>query len=403
MTACQEQQKLLVGQYLDTYLPAIDGVIITVQNYARWLNQEHFPCYIATTAAPRGYRDDEPYPIIRYRSVPIARHPPYRYGIPLFDRKFIYSQYDLSPNLIHAHSPFAAGTEARRIARQRRIPLVTSFHSKYYDDVLQATGNKFLAERAVQLIVHFYNHSDYVWTVNESTARTLRDYGYRKSLEIMPNGTDILFPADREAAVAEVNRRFGIQPDEDVILFVGQHVLQKNLLMLLDAAALYKQAGGRFKLLMVGEGYAMPEIRRKADESGLGADIIFAGSIHDRSFLSAIYLRADVFTLPSIYDNSPLVIREAATCGCPSILIAGSNAAEGLQDGVNAYLSEDDAQSYCLTIQRAFSHSEQRREIGRQAGIALGRPWREIVKDVARRYDEIIRDYGSRHTRTRNG
>ena len=41
----------LVGQYIDSYLPTIDGVIMTVRNYARWLNQDHFPCYVATAKA----------------------------------------------------------------------------------------------------------------------------------------------------------------------------------------------------------------------------------------------------------------------------------------------------------------------------------------------------------------
>lgn len=393
MTICQEKQNLLVGQYLDTYLPVIDGVINTVQNYARWLNTDHFPCYIAAPAAPRGYVDLEPYPIIRYRSVPIKKRPPYRYGLPWLDRRFMNLEIDLSPSLIHAHAPFAAGEEARRIAHQRKIPLVASFHSKYYDDILQATGNKFLAEQAVQLIVHFYHHADHVWTANSATARTLRDYGFQKSPEIMPIGSDLLFPEDREAAIDAVNLRFGLKADEDLMLFVGQLILQKNLAMLLDAAILYKRSGGKFKLLMVGEGYAQSELNRKAEEAGLGDDIIFAGLISDRSLLSAIYLRADLFTFPSLYDTAALVIREAATADCPSLLIAGSNASEGIHDGITAYLCENSAESFFQGIQRAFGQPDQRRAIGLQARQSLGRPWRDIVNDVAARYREIIRDH----------
>ncbi len=201
------QPPILIGQYIDTYLPAVDGVIITVQNYARWLSQSANSCYIATAAAPRGYEDTEPYPIIRYRSSPISRRPPYRYGLPLLDMKFLYNEHDLSPDLVHAHTPFMAGTEARRIAHLRRIPLVASFHSKYYDDILESTGSKMLAEKAVQLIAHFYNHADYVWTVNAATARTLCDYGYRKKPDIMPNGTDFILPPD-PAAASQARRGF---------------------------------------------------------------------------------------------------------------------------------------------------------------------------------------------------
>ena len=390
------QPPILIGQYIDTYLPAVDGVIITVQNYARWLSQSANSCYIATAAAPRGYEDTEPYPIIRYRSSPISRRPPYRYGLPLLDMKFLYNEHDLSPDLVHAHTPFMAGTEARRIARLRRIPLVASFHSKYYDDILESTGSKMLAEKAVQLIAHFYNHADYVWTVNAATARTLCDYGYRKKPDIMPNGTDFILPPDPAAASQAVNARFGLQPDEPVILFVGQHIIQKNLPLLIEAAARYKEQGGRFKLLMIGDGKARADLENQARSRGLGDDALFAGVIHDRNILSAIYLRADLFALPSVYDNAPLVIREAAAASCPAVLIAGSNAAEDLQDEVNAYLCQNDAGSLCQAFQRAFRDTGARRAVGSQARQVLGRPWSDVVLEVAARYQAIVSDYSDR-------
>ncbi|MBP1757351.1 MAG: glycosyl transferase group 1 [Firmicutes bacterium] len=386
----EDPAQLLVGQYIDTYLPAIDGVIITVKNYAHWLNLEHFPCYVATASAPHGYEDTEPYPIFRYASAPIAHRPPYRFGFPLLDLKFIHSVHDLAPQLVHTHSPFMAGREARRIARQQKIPLVATFHSKYYDDVLQSTGSKFLAEKAVQMIVRFYNHCDHVWTVNEGTAQTLRDYGYQKEIEIMPNGTDFLFPADPQAARETVEQKFGLLPEEKVMLYVGQHILQKNLPMLLEAAAAYAQSGGRFKLLMVGDGYARPDLETMARELGLGESVCFTGLIADRELLAAIFLRADLFLLPSIYDNAPLVIREAAAASCPSVLIAGSNAAKETQDEYNAYQCENTVESLSQAIQRAFSSDQQRHEIGRQANRTLVRTWQDVVSDVAERYQMIL-------------
>jgi 1,2-diacylglycerol 3-alpha-glucosyltransferase len=387
---------MIIGQYIDTYLPAVDGVIMTVHNYARCLNTGGNICYVAAAAAPRGYEDKENYPIIRYRSVPISRRPPYRYGLPLLDMRFVASEIDLAPNLVHAHSPFPAGSEALRIARLKHIPLVASFHSKYYDDILEATGSKLLAEQAVQSIVRFYHRADFVWTVNTATARTLSAYGYRKTPEIMPNGTDFVLPPDQEAARQAVSLKFGLSPDEPVILFVGQQVNQKNLPMLLEAAALYKQQGGRFRLLMVGEGVARTELEQQAHDRGLDGQVIFTGVIRDRAVLSAIYLRADLFAFPSIYDNAPLVIREAAAAGCPSVLIAGSNAAEDLQDEVNAYLCRNEAGSLCQAFQRAFLDADRRRAIGRQAARYLGRPWSEIIQTVAGRYSEIIREYTGR-------
>jgi 1,2-diacylglycerol 3-alpha-glucosyltransferase len=389
----QDAPAMLVGQYIDSYLPTLDGVIMTVHNYARWLSQDHFPCYVATTTAPTGYTDNEPYQIIRYKSAPIRQRQAYRFGVPSLDRAFVASQQDLQPCLVHAHTPFTAAMEARRVARKLKIPLVASFHSKYYDDILQATKSRLLADAATALIVDFYNHCDHVWTVNEGTAQTLRDYGYKKGIEIMPNGSDFVFPADIPAARREVEQRFGLAPQDKLILFVGQQILQKNLPMLLEAAALYARTGEKFKLILVGDGYAREQLEEQARQRGLGGHVYFAGVESDRSRLSNLYLRADLFAFPSLYDNAPLVIREAAAAGCPSVLVAGSNAAENTRDGVDAFHCENDAESLYQTIRRALADDEQRLAVGRRASQSIGRPWRDVVYHVANRYQEIIAEY----------
>jgi 1,2-diacylglycerol 3-alpha-glucosyltransferase len=397
----QDPANPLIGQYNDAFLPAIDGVIMTVHNYAHWLTQDYFPCYVATADVPADsdYADDEIYQIIRYKSVPLRHRTAYRFGIPSLDWSFVSSQQDLRPMLVHAHSPFMAGAEALRVSRKLKIPLVATFHSKYYDDIFQATRSRLLAETAVAFIVDFYNHCDYVWTVNAGTASTLREYGYKKAIEIMPNGTDLVLPADIEAARRSVEQRFRLAPDDKVLLFVGQHIIQKNLPMLLDAAALYSRAGGRFKLLMVGEGYAREQLAEQAKALGLGKHVIFAGMERDRERLTAIYLRADLFAFPSLYDNAPLVVREAAIAGCPSVLIAGSNAAESTRDGIDAYHCENTAESLAQTIARALADEDQRRQVGSEARKNIGRPWQDVISQVACRYTDIIAEHQANRKR----
>ena len=129
-----------------------------------------------------------PFPSIRYHSMAVKSRPPYRVGLPWLDREFLSTQHLLYPNLVHAHSPFIAGMEALRIARFHKIPMIASFHSKYYDDIYAATGSHLIAEKVVDGIVSIYRQADFVWTVNQGTANTLRDYGYQGEITLMPNG-----------------------------------------------------------------------------------------------------------------------------------------------------------------------------------------------------------------------
>jgi glycosyltransferase involved in cell wall biosynthesis len=382
-----------VGQYVDSYLPAVDGVIITVQNYARFMNELGCSCYVAAAEAEKGYTETDAFPVIRYSSMPLKQREPYRFGIPMLDPKFIAFQNRARPDIVHAHTPFSAGRAAMSFAIRRHIPLVATFHSKYYDDIFRATGSALLAEEVTRYIVSFYKKADAVWTVNEGAANTLRSYGYRGPITIMPNGTDFMLPKNAPAELEIIDKRFGIQKDEKVLLFVGQHILQKNLMFLLDAVSLCGRSGPRFRLIMVGDGCDRQKLEEKARDLDLSDTVLFAGPEKDREKLSAYYLRADLFVFPSVYDNAPLVIREAAAAGCPSVLVRGSNAAENTLDGVNAFLCENDTLSIAEVIKKALSDGSLSRRVGEEAKQTLVLPWRDVVGKVLGGYRDIIKEY----------
>src|SRR5690606_8027645 len=103
------------------------------------------------------------------------------------------------------------------------------FHSKYYDDLLESLKFEGAARIGVSVIVDFYNQADFVWTVNNATAGTLREYGYKGHIEVVNNGTEFETARDRNQEGRQVNERLNLKPDELVFLYVGQLVWQKNL------------------------------------------------------------------------------------------------------------------------------------------------------------------------------
>ena len=390
---------ITIGLYTDSYIPVVDGVATCVKNYAKWLNAKHCSAYVAAPEVP-DYEDSDPFPVIRFFSIPIKPHPPHRFGIPAIDAAFRPMEIEHKPNLVHTHSPFSAGGAALRLAKKLDIPMVASFHSKLYDDFLQATGSEFIAARVVDYVVSFYNKADYVWTVNNSTAKTLAEYGYKGEVEVVVNGTDYDATIDREAACSEINEKYGIRPGQKVMLYVGQIVLQKNLVRIINAAAEYAKRGNDFRMLIVGEGYARQELADLVKERGLKGRVTFTGPVYDRDQLKKFYARADLFVFPSIYDNAALVIREAAALYVPSVVVAGSNIAEGLTDGVNAFLCENTDESVVNAMERALADDEKRALVGKGAKVALARSWESIVDDVYEKYTDIINNYQKRKRRS---
>ena len=377
------------AQFIDTFYPTIGGVVRTVDNYARIMNKYSYSC-VVTPGAAGEYADNFPYDVVRAKSVTMPLRE-YRLAVPGITDG-LENFLDSKPfQLFHAHSPFTMGRYALRQARRLGIPIVASFHSKYYDDIMDLFHSPLVADAAVKEIVKFYENVDAVWACSEGTADTLRGYGYRGGITVMDNGTDYSYPDRPEILKAAAAEKFGIPNGRTVLLFVGHQVWQKNIRMVLDTAAELRDRGFAFTLLMVGSGYSESSIRSYASRLGLEGEFVrFLGKVSDTDTMKGLYLSSDLFFFPSIYDNAPLVVREAAAMGTPSLLVRGSNAAEKVDDGVNGFLTEESSAAAADRIQAVFAASGLAVRAGEQVRLTLCRPWEDILTSVAEKYAEVL-------------
>lgn len=372
---------MIIGQYCDSYPPGVDGVSMVVKSYVEELNKVGDTCYYVSAKNPT-FHGKFDFETLLYRGFKVARKEPYYVGLPNLDIPFQRKVKDVPFDIAHGHSPFSMGAEARRIAKRRDIPLIGTFHSKFYDDFYDKTHSKTLAAVGTKFVVNFYNHCDEVWTVNESTAKVLQDYGYRGEIIIMPNGTDLWYPteADRNLASEELN--LGQEP---VFLFVGQHNWKKNIRHIIDAVKLYSDKEP-CKLVMVGQGASYDEIAQYAKEQGLESTVIMLGHVMDRARLMRLYARADLFLFPSLYDTAGLVIQEAAAAGTPSVVVEGACAADKIEDGVNGFLCENTPQSLMDAMVRGLDAKET---AGAAARETLPVKWSEVIARARARYEQL--------------
>ena len=377
------------AQFNDTYKPIMDGVGVCAENYARWLTRKYRTTWIV---APKvgGYTDREEFPVLRFPSIPLPSMKPYRIGLPWLDPHVRKNLNETEFALIHAHCPFVSGRLALGIARSRGVPFIATFHTKYHDDFSHVLRNKRLVARAVRGIVDFYSAADAVWAPNNATALTLRGYGYTGEIEIMPNGTDLVIPD--EPTYAEFRRvgaeAIGVDDDVTVFLFVGQHRWEKNVGLIIDALIRLSRTKTRFRMVFAGEGYAADEMRRRCRP--IRDHVKFLGVVLDRDVLKSLYARADLFLFPSLYDNAPLVMREAAAYSCPAVLAEGSSAAEGFCDGDAVFLTPNDPDALATRLQMLACDPILRHRVGERAKEVIYLTWESVVDEVSVRYDEMI-------------
>lgn len=372
---------MIIGEFNDTYPPELDGVGTVVKSYAEELTAMGDECYYVAPNCPK-YARIPMYRTLLFHGVKLPGEP-YHFGFPSLDFAYLRRENRVPFDIVHAHSPFSAGREALRVARKRGVPIVATFHSKYYDDFYEKTRSRRIASLAANYVVNFYNHCDEVWAVNDRTADVLRGYGYQGDVVVMPNGTNLCRVDER--AAAEVRAQFS--PDgAPIFLFVGQMNWKKNIRRVLEAVALYSREAP-CRLVMVGQGPNEADVQKACEELGVAERTIRTGHIADRDRLMAIYAAASLLIFPSVYDNAPMVVREAAAVGTPSILMRGSCAAEGVTDGVNGLLCEDTAESVCDCMRRGLSNRDA---LGQAVRATIPQPWRKIVADARTRYEALV-------------
>ena len=163
---------------------------------------------------------------------------------------------------------------------------------------------------------------------------------------IVPPGVDTerFVPLD-DAGRAAARSRFGLSPDDEVVLGVSRLVTRKGYDTVIRAVARIAPHRPRLRLVIGSTGRDEGRLRRIAAETG--APVTFLGRVsHDD--LPLLYGCADVFTMMCRnrwagleQEGFGIVFVEAAACGVPQIAGESGGSAEAVADGETGYVLHD--------------------------------------------------------------
>ena len=334
----------------DSFPPIIDGVANAVVNYAENIEKHHGHAVVVTPAVPGADDSGFPFPVVRYPSIDTRRLVGYVAGYP-FSPETALRVREEKVELLHTHCPIASAILARSLREVVDAPLVLTYHTKYDIDIAKAVKSRLLQESAVRALVQNVNACDEVWVVSRGAGENLRSLGYEGAYTVMENGVDVPRGRVSAAAVAAATAGYDLPDGVPLFLFVGRLMWYKGLHIILDALSALREQGQDFRMVFIGAGGGEKEVRAEVET------------------LRAWYSRADLFLFPSTFDTNGLVVREAAASGCPSVLIAGSCAAEGVTDGRNGFLIEENAVSLCAKLTALCADREAMRRVGENARV----------------------------------
>jgi glycosyltransferase involved in cell wall biosynthesis len=179
------------------------------------------------------------------------------------------------------------------------------------------------------------------------------------------------------------------RPEGPLVLSVGRLYPRKGLGHLLRAMPEVRARVPGARLLVAGRGESEGELRALAKQLDLGDAVEFLGHVPDDA-LPALYSRAAVFAMPSIYEGFGLVMLEAMASALPVVAFRTGGAPELVRDGETGYLA--DPATLGDRLARVLEDRAKAREMGRRAReeALAGYTWRSIAGRTLAVYGEAI-------------
>lgn len=380
-----------IGIFSNCYLPLVNGVVGVVSLLRKGYLEAGHEVYIFAPSFD-DYIDEEE-GIFRYRSVDLTSKVKYPVAIP-FSKRVSKVLNDLELDIIHSHHPFVLGPLACRVAKNKGIPAVYTFHTQYeqyshYIPFPSAIVNQISRKQ----ITRYCQQVDAVTTPAESARQILLGYGVTKPLRVIPNPTMIAQPGDGQA----IRHKYQLG-DSKLLINVGRIAAEKNLGLLLESFAgmLPQVEADTLKLMIVGDGPALEDLKNQAQKLGIAGQVIFTGMVDPKEIPD--YLNAaDLFVMTSKSEVKPLSQLEALAAGLPIVAVAAPGANDTIISGTNGYLVDEDATSFGKAVLQLLSDSGLVKRFKTEAfKTAAGYAYPRIAADHLTWYQEVIGAYANR-------
>lgn len=213
---------------------------------------------------------------------------------------------------LHIHEVYVTFLFAP-IAKKNGIKnVITHSHATMYSD------KKINALRNRVLCVPLKKQANYYYSCSKAAGKFLygKKYLEEGKVKVINNAIDC------EKYKFDTNTRNEMREKLDlkehlVIGNVGRFNEQKNHSFLIDIFYAIKQKEKKVKLLLVGDGPLIQNVKNKVNKLNLNDDVIFLGRRNDiPNLLNAM----DIFLLPSLFEGLPVVGVEAQASGLPIVL-----------------------------------------------------------------------------------
>ncbi|WP_071191405.1 hormogonium polysaccharide biosynthesis glycosyltransferase HpsP [Trichormus sp. NMC-1] len=324
------------------------------------------------------------YEIIYFRCAPFRR---YKFSLDLL--KWLIShanEFDIA----HIHALFSPVSSASAvICRQQNLPYILRPLGTL--DPADLQKKKQLKQLYVELIerrnlagaaaVHF---------TSEQEAKISARFGVQTKDLVIPLGV-IPPPINTE----EVWSKLGIPSDKPVVLFMSRIDPKKGLDLLLPALEKLLNDGLQFHFVLAGTNPQDPnyeaKIQSQIENSPLKAHTTITGFVTGK-VKTTLLKAANLFVLPSYYENFGIAVAEAMVAGTPVVISDQVHIYQQVIDSESGWVGKTHVKSLVELLKAALLNPQecQRRGVNAQKYALQNFSWDAIAQQMIQAYQEIV-------------
>ncbi|TAK88947.1 glycosyltransferase family 4 protein [Patescibacteria group bacterium] len=383
-----------IGLFSDSYLPSLDGISYSIEAFRVELEKRGHTVTVFAPSPSIRYKEKSPN-IVRFPAVKGLFYDDYLTSM-FFPPEALLRIKRKKLDIVHFHTPSQIGLLGAYYALRSHTPLISTYHTdlyeyvSHYPQVLPGTialslmspmitggglsdfrkaissikpernidkWNKKIVMRGITAL---HNRCDYVIAPSRKIRTQLEGWGTTAPIRILPSGVDPIPTTAR--ATSLFRSKWGLNPDQPVILFVGRLGKEKNIELLIEAYGQVRKQLPEAKLVIVGRHEHQKALQAYSTKHNLDDGVIFTGHIeHDR--LGAAYASANVFAFPSRTDTQGLVLHEAANAGLPIVMI-DKEITEVVHDKQNGLFARNSAGDMARKLLIILKDSEKQQRYG---------------------------------------
>ena len=292
-------------------------------------------------------------------------------------------------DVIHAHD-WLVTYAAKSLKNAYDIPIVATIHateagrnSGIHDDTQRYINDTewLLTYEATEVIVN----SNYM----KNELQRLFGLPFDK-INVIPNGINLnnFVGIERDY---DFRRQYAMD-NEKIILYVGRLVYEKGIQHLIAAMPKILSNYNDAKLIIVGKGGMLDELKAETSNLGLDNKVYFTGYM-DSKKIQKMYKCADVAVFPSTYEPFGIVALEAMLAGVPTVVSDIGGLDEIVLHGVDGMKSyAGNANSIADSVTTLLYDHQLATNVSKKAKQKVKEQfnWEKIAQDTHFTYEKAI-------------